>query len=305
MSPYKDEIKNLGRTTLLTNPEIANVVGCSLKTVSKYIGSYAKRCKQKVSSDVDAFKIQRTILLPDIHSPHYKEKLMESVNKFIFDYEPDEIVYMGDQVSLDSISYFNKNKPLLKEGQRLIKDYNEFDKNILQIHENITRMDIRRTFMIGNHEYRVDRYIEEHPELEGLIDITQCLKLKERGYNVIPYNHIYKIGKLNIIHGYYYNIYHAKKTVEDFEGNVVYAHVHSPQMFTKHTPVDRKGYHTATSLPCLCNLKPDYKKNLPNFWVNGFGIIEHVPATGHFNLYTIIIIDGCFIYNGVYYGKDF
>ena len=110
MSLYKDEIENLGRTTLLTNTEIANVVGCSIRTVSKYIGSYTKRCKQKVSPDVDAFKIQRTILLPDIHSPHYKEKLMESVNKFIFDYDPDEIVYMGDQVSLDSVSYFNKNK---------------------------------------------------------------------------------------------------------------------------------------------------------------------------------------------------
>ncbi len=113
-----------------------------------------------------------------------------------------------------------------------------------------------------------------------------------------------KVGKLSVIHGYYWNMYHAKKTLEAFEGNVVYSHVHNPQMYAKVSPVDRKGYHIATSLPCLCNIKPDYKKDLPNFWINGFGVVEHLPATGYFNLYTIIIIDGCFMWNGRYYGKN-
>ncbi len=304
MSKFKDEVIRLGKSSLMNNREIARIVGCSEKTVSKHAGSFADRCKFKTSPNVDPFEIQKTVLLPDIHYPHYDERVMDSVGQFIMEYNPDELVYMGDQMSLDCISGWNRNKPLLKEGQRLIKDYNNFNEDVLLVHENLTNKNTRRIYMTGNHEQRIDWYIERNPELEGLIGIDRNLKLTERGYKVLPYNGIYKIGKLSITHGFYYNKYHANRHLEAFEGNVVYAHVHNPQMMAKVSPVDRKGYHTATSLPCLCNIKPDYKKNAPNFWINGFGIVEHLPATGYFNVYTIIIIDGSFMFNGVYYGKD-
>jgi len=302
---FKEQVIHLGKTTLLNNREIARIVGCSEKTVSKYAGSFTDRCKFKTSKDVDMFEIQKTILLPDIHYPHYDERVMDSVGEFIVDYQPHEIVYMGDQLSLDCISWWHRKKPLLKEGQRLIKDYKNFDRDILQVHEALTGPETRRTFMIGNHEERVNWYIEQHPELEDLIDIDRNLKLTKRGYKIVPYNGIYKIGKLSLIHGFYWNKYHAAKTLEAFEGNVVYGHVHNPQMFAKVTPVDRKGYHTATALPCLCNIKPDYKKNAPNFWINGFGIVEWLPATKLFNLYTIIIVESTFMWNGKLYGGNF
>ncbi|MFW9871871.1 MAG: hypothetical protein ACFFG0_02130 [Candidatus Thorarchaeota archaeon] len=304
MSKFKDEIIRLGNTSLLNNREIARIVGCSEKTVSKYVGSFSSRCKFKTTQEDKMFEIQKVVLLPDIHYPHIDERVMECLNRFIFDYEPNEIVYMGDQMSLDCISTWNKKKPLLKEGQRLINDYKNFDEDILKVHENITDSETRRVFMIGNHEQRVQWYIEQNPEFEKMIDIETHLNLEERGYQIIPFNGIYKIGKLNVIHGYYWNKYHAAKTVEAFEGNVVYSHVHNPQMYAKISPVDTKGYHMATALPCLCNIKPDYKKNLPNFWINGFGIVEYLPATGFFNLYTIVIIDGSFMFNGIYYGKE-
>ena len=303
MSQYRAEILKLAETTALTNKEIAKVVGCSEKTVLLHAGTYIKRTKAKTDFDDTAWQIQKTVLLPDIHHPHYEERTMDAVAQFIIDYDPDELVYMGDQLSLDCISYWNRDKPLLKEGQRLMTDFNMFDKDVLQAHEIITRDDIRRTFMIGNHEYRVQMYVERNPELQDFIDPIRHLNLLERGYTIVPFNQVHKVGKLNVIHGYYWNMYHAKKTVDDFQGNVAYAHVHNPQMFTKISPVDAKGYHMATSLPCLCNIKPDYKKNAPNHWVNGFGIVEHLPATGFFNLYTIIIIEGSFMWNGNYYGK--
>ena len=304
MSNLKEEILHLGKSTLLTNEEIAKLLSCSTRTVNKYGGSYVKRCKAKSSQGCNPLEIQKTILLPDIHYPYYDTQLMESVEEFMIDYEPDEIIYMGDQMALDCISGWNKNKPLLKEGQRLIKEYESFDEDILQVHESITSTDTRRVFMIGNHEQRVEWYVQAYPELDGIVDIDRNLKLTERGYKVIPFNGVYKLGKLSVIHGFYWNKYHSAKTLEAFEGNVVYGHVHNPQMYAKVTPIDRKGYHTATSLPCLCNIKPDYKRNAPNFWLNGFGIVEHLPATGYFNLYTIIIIEGCFMFNGKYYGKD-
>jgi hypothetical protein len=219
MSSMKNEICKLAKSTLLNNKEIAKVVGCSPRTVNRYAGSYDKRCKEKITEDTtDIFKIQKTVLLPDIHFPHYEQKIMDTVADFIEDYEPDELVYMGDQVSLDCISGWNKRKPLLKEGQRLLEDYDGFDYHVLQTHEQYTKDDCRRTFMIGNHEQRINWYVEEHPELEGMIDLDHILELEERGYKIIPYNEIHKVGKLNVIHGFYWNKYHAAKTLEAFEG---------------------------------------------------------------------------------------
>ena len=302
MSQFKIEILKLAETTLLTNTEIGRIVGCSPRTVHKHAGSYTDRRREKSGIDAKSFEVQKTVLMPDIHYPYQDKKSMNAMEEFIIDYDPDELVYTGDQFQLDSISSWNVKKPLLKEHQRLIKDYKNFNRDILEIHENITHENTRRIFMMGNHEKRIDWHIQKNPELEGLIDIDTHLHLKERGYTIIDYNHIYKIAKLNVIHGFYWNKYHAAKTSEVFEGNVVYGHVHNPQMYCKVSPIDRKGYHTATSLPCLCSIKPEYKENAPNFWVNGFGIVEHMPATGYYNLYTIIIIEGKFMWNGICYG---
>ena len=168
MSQFRAEILKLAETTALTNKEIAKVVGCSPKTVLNYAGSYIKRTKAKTNFDDSAWEIQKTVLLPDIHHPHYDERTMEAVNQFICDYDPDELVYMGDQLTLDCLSFWNKKRPLLKEGQRLMHDYDNFNLDVLKVHENITREDIRRTFIIGNHEYRATTYVEEHPELQDL-----------------------------------------------------------------------------------------------------------------------------------------
>ena len=306
MSFYKNEILKLAEGTLLTNQEIARIVGCSDRTVRKYAGSYVDRCRAKTAvENQDPFQIQKVVLLPDIHYPHYEQRVMDAVDEFIIDYEPDELVYMGDQISLDCISFWNKRKPLLKEGQRLLNDFDGFNEEVLLNHEKITDPNTKRVFMIGNHEYRLTLYAQEHPELAGFVDIERHLQLKGRGYEVVPFNEIYQLGKLSVIHGYYWNKYHAAKTLEAFEGNVVYAHVHNPQMYAKVSPIDRKGYHTATSLGCLCNIKPDYHKNAPNFWINQFGVVEYLPASGYFNVYPITIIEGSFMWNGKYYGKEF
>ena len=301
----KTEVLKLANNTLLSNKEIARIAGCSPRTVCRYVGSYKERCQSKMKIDSkEMFKVQKTVLLPDIHYPHYEQRVLNSVEEFIKDYDPDEIVYMGDQISLDCISSWNRDKPLLKEGQRLLSDYDDFNYHILKKHESITRPNISRVFMIGNHEQRIQWYCDIHPELQGFIDIIRHLKLQERNYKIIPYNEIHKIGKLSVIHGFYWNKYHAAKTLEAFEGNVVYGHVHNPQMYAKVSPIDRRGYHTATSLGCLCSIKPDYKRNAPTFWINQFGIVEHLPITGHFNVFPITIIDGSFMYNGKYYGKN-
>lgn len=244
--------------------------------------------------------IKKAIILPDIHYPLHSKECIKLIKKFMVDFDPDYLIYQGDQLNLDCVSSWNVDKPLLKESQRLLKEYDNFNNDILENYESVIKKSCQKVFLIGNHEHRVRRYVERSPELEGIIEPEVCLNLKKRGYKVVPYNGVYKLGKLNIIHGFYYNTYHAAKTVNAFEGNVCYAHVHSPQEFTKTTPLDSGSYHAATSLPCLCNLSPEYMKNRPNDWVLGFGVVYLLP-NGNYFLYRIIIINNSFVFNGKYY----
>lgn len=245
-------------------------------------------------------KIKKVILLPDIHYPEHSKKCLTLVNKFIKDFNPDTIIYQGDQLDLGSISAWDKDKPLLKESKRLWKEYTDFDNDVLKVHETITKRACERVFIIGNHEYRAQRYIEKNPELEGMIEPEIYLELKDRGYTVVDYNKVYKLGKLNVIHGFYYNTHHAAHTVGAFEGNVVYCHTHTSQEFTKTTPLDASDFHTATCLPCLCNLNPEYQKNKPSSWINGFGV-AYLSPDGSYSLYRIIIVNGQFVFNDKLY----
>jgi hypothetical protein len=298
------KIQNLCDNTEMDNDEIAGVLDCSARTVRRYGGSFAKRMLVKrEAKKIETSGVSRVALLADIHYPGVDWPSMYAVNEWLADYQPDTIVYMGDQLSLDVISTWNKNKPLLREGQRLAEDYAGFDEAILQEHERIVPK-AKRVWLDGNHEERVNWYLQSNPEMMGFIEPHRVLKLEERGYEYLSYNKIYKLGKLNICHGFFYNIHHAAKTVNVFESSVAYAHVHTAQSFTKMSPLDSDNYHQATCIPCLSNTKPDYKANAPTRWINGFGIVEIINANRFFNLYTVIINKGTFIYNGKVYAGE-
>jgi len=78
--------------------------------------------------------IKKAILLPDIHYPHHSKSSLKAVNQFITDYQPDYLVYMGDQLNMDVVSSWNEGRPRLKENQRIIDEYAGFNDEILKIH---------------------------------------------------------------------------------------------------------------------------------------------------------------------------
>jgi predicted phosphodiesterase len=245
-------------------------------------------------------KIRTAVLLPDIHYPEHSVVSMNLVKKLIKDIKPDEIIYQGDNLDMGVISHWNLDKKRKVELKRLKQDYSGFEKEILDPIEALAGKKTKFVWLNGNHEDWANQYLDKNPELEGIIEPEICLNLKERGYEIVPYNNIYKLGKLNIIHGYYHNKYHADKTLGVFEESICYGHMHSPQMQSKTKPMDSSDFHAAYGLPCLCDLSPDYMKNRPNAWVHGFGVVYIMPD-GSFNLYPIIIINNKFIFQGKLY----
>ena len=154
--------------------------------------------------------------------------------------------------------------------------------------------------MIGNHEYWIERLIDDNPQLEGLVEIENNLNLKD--YELIPFNEVLTIGEVNFIHGFYTNKYFAEKNVRIYGKNIFCGHLHSNQVFTSVSPIDTLP-KSGVGIGCLCNANPQYMYNKPNAWVHQFMFWYEFPD-GSFTYYTPIIINGkCVINNKVYIGK--
>ena len=242
--------------------------------------------------------IKTGIVVADLHHPNHNKKLWENIIRIIGDLKPDFFVFLGDNMDMVSINHWLHDREDRRhlEGKRLRQEYDNFQTEILD------RLKLpqhcRKVFMLGNHESWLEQYIDKIPELEGFAEIDKCLDLKE--WEIIPYRQTCKIGKIYFHHGEYVGKHHSAKMVDTFERNIVYGHLHSYQIHTKITPINCEA-HSAISMPCACNMNPDYNRDRPSAWVNGLGVF-YIHPDGNFNIYPIISSKDHFIFNGKYYG---
>lgn len=249
---------------------------------------------------------ERWVWLFDIHAeavptgngkwkPNIDPSLWAALD-FCKDFQPHGIGIGGDFIHLDHVGRWSKNKPRLREGRRLRYDY-ALGNQILDVIDEIKPG--KKVFLIGNHDVWLEKWLDEHPQVEGLVELEPGLKLKEREYEVIPENQVYRIGKANFVHGWYWTLHHSKKHVIEMGDNIFYGHVHDMQCFTK-TNYDQQPI-MGHSCGCLCNVNPEYKKDAPNRWVNGFGVF-YFSKNGNFTPYFPVIIKGEFWWGGKKYG---
>lgn len=252
--------------------------------------------------------VKRYVVAADLHFPKLHRPTFEAMIEFIKDIKPAGFIFQGDQFDNEEISHHNKNKPYYKERRSYLRNQEAFDEEVLTVLEQALPRGASRTWIVGNHDDWEFQFVETHPELEGVVDRVAALGLEKRGWEIIPLGHSKKLGELNVIHGEVLTgignqagAYPAKKAVEIYAGNVLAAHTHAPQSFTKISPVEQRKKHMGHINAILGATNPGYLRNRPTAWLNGFSVVE-VQKNGFFNLYTIIVIDGKFSYGGKLYG---
>ena len=252
--------------------------------------------------------IKKIVLLPDFHYPHINKTAVNAVFQFIEWFKPNAVNLLGDAMNMDSVNHWMQEKGSKKyfEGKRLLEEYKDFDQDILTPLEAILPQRCEKTYMGGNHEDWINTLLDKEPQLEGMIEVEKAVRLKERGWEWIPWlkygqgdyeRGLKHYGKLLVFHGQYTNKYHSAKTTETYSKSCAYAHTHDIQLHTKVTVDDYKGYHTAQSIGCLCNTSPDYMRGRMNRWVNAFGVI-YLREGGLYNLYVPVIVRGKFVFAG-------
>lgn len=235
----------------------------------------------------------RIIVLPDAHIPYHDRPAMECALQIQEWYQPDQTIILGDWLDGAPVSHHMRKQIKLREGLRLKTDFEAVNAILDRVQENTGET----IFLQGNHELWVDRYLEESPELDGLINVEIGLRFAERGIKYLPYNVPYQLGHLYFVHGLYTGMHHAKKHVEAYGKSIVYGHLHDVQMHVKVSPANVNEKHMGLSLGCLADKNPVYMRNRPSNWVHalGLGLIRQDDT---FSIDPIIIIDGVASYAG-------
>lgn len=145
--------------------------------------------------------VKTTLVIPDAHvTPGQDLARFSSLGSLITERKPDNIVIMGDFVTLESLSAWDLGKAGKMEGKRYSEDCKSGMQAIDLMLSPLRRLQARQAkakepiykprlvFILGNHEDRLERYLATKPELSAHLDIVKDLELEESGFtDIIKY----------------------------------------------------------------------------------------------------------------------
>lgn len=223
---------------------------------------------------------ERWLFIPDTHAPYHDKKALALITEQILpEVEFDGIVIKGDFYDCYAISDYRKDprrERSLRRELMLARDARKpFDDYPFK----------RRVFVKGNHEWRLERYLETYaPALYEEVMERDLLGLAD--WEVVEYMQDMQLGKLNVTHDIgYAGLTSTRKTLIDYQDNVVIGHNHMMQYFVEG---NAKGItHVGASFGWLGDLKKvDYKHQMKarKEWVLGFGIGTLKKSNGYMYL---------------------
>ena len=145
-----------------------------------------------------------SLLIPDAHVTCDQDLTkFNIISDLIATRRPNNIIIGGDLADMLSLSAWEKSNKLSIEGRRYKKEIeaiNEALDRLLSFKNSCTNYDPNIIYLMGNHENRVERYIETNPTLDGHMDLIEDLKLKQRNILVVPYKKFYELEGVLFTH---------------------------------------------------------------------------------------------------------
>lgn len=131
--------------------------------------------------------MKSTVVIPDTQIRHGVQTWhLPLIGRYIADHQPDSVVMLGDWFDHMAISKY----PDGKIGRLYQRDVDAGVRAMEQLLDTIQRRAKgykgRFIFTTGNHDYRLQRYIAEHPELAGALHDPMDT-LADMGWRVIPF----------------------------------------------------------------------------------------------------------------------
>lgn len=238
------------------------------------------------------------LIVPDTHRPYHDKKAWALMLKVARDLKPYHLVVLGDFADFFGVSSHSKDP---NRAMRLDKELEDVE---VGLNELGTLGAKRKIFVSGNHEDRLTRYLQDKaPELFNIVGIPELLKLKEKGWEYVPYKQDTRIGKLHITH----DVGHAGRSsvfqcLDTYQHSNVTGHTHRMAYVVEGNAVGEQKL--SAQFGWLGDEEQaDYMhrvKALKN-WAKGFGIGYEDTKSGIVYLVPIPIVGGTCMVNGKLY----
>lgn len=214
---------------------------------------------------------KRLLVLSDVHIPYHSVSAITSALDYAKKEKPDAILLNGDIMDFFGLSRFVKD-PKKRSILHELLAFKEFI-DVLK-----KTFNAKLYYKLGNHEERYEHFLwMKAGELHDIdeFDLTNIIKARAEGIEIIRDKRVMKAGSLNIIHGHEYN--GITSPVNIARGLYLKAKVSAMQghnhQSSEHSEADMDGHITTTwSVGCLSELHPMY---MPlNKWNHGFALID-------------------------------
>lgn len=167
------------------------------------------------------------------------------------------IVHLGDHAAMQSLSSYERPGSKAMEGARYRADIDAanaaFDKLNAPLDTYNTRRSRakkatwspRKVLTLGNHEDRITRYANEHPQLDGAIGLHD-LNYADHGWEVVPFLQIVTVHGIAISH-YFENPNNGRpiagtieNTIRAVGGSFIQGHKQGLRVGIAETPLGRR-----------------------------------------------------------------
>lgn len=230
---------------------------------------------------------ERWLFVPDTHAPYHDKKAWALLMQVLQEREFDGCCLLGDFYDCYAVSDHRKDprrehsiERELTEGRKCLEDLNDYGFK-------------HKLVVMGNHEWRLERYLETYaPALYDQVMKQDLLGWEQGSWEVVPYMEDIQIGRLNVTHDVgYAGVTMVRKTMIDYMDNVVMGHGHTMQYIVEG---NAKGItHVAASFGWLGDAdKVDYKHKMKcrKEWVKGFGVGTLKTSNGYMYLKPVPIL---------------
>lgn len=245
----------------------------------------------------------KILVVGDAHVTNNQDlSRFDILGQFIIDKKPSHVVLMGDFLTLNCLSSWDLSKRAKIEGRRYSLECtagnSALDKSFSpMLAYNKIRKERKKKlytpeifFIEGNHEDRLNRYLDTDPTFHGMVSIQKDLKLDERGIAWIPYREYHYINGIGFTH-VPFNKYKeisgldiTRKAQGVTVSSVVFGHTHEWHVSNRHC----EGMdHLQQTLNCGCFFTDheDYVHGrMTNYW-KGLMLL-HSYKHGRFDLET-------------------
>lgn len=258
------------------------------------IGPIESRDYDKKEVDSKESSIETSVFLSDIHIPHQDKKAVAVSLKLIEDLQPSHIFLNGDIIDMYQCSRYSKNPSRALEIQ---EDLDELTNFFGQLREVAPKAKI--TYLEGNHENRIIRYLYDHPEIAKLKSLQpkNLLGLEDFDIEWIPASKTHLYHGTVITHGDVVRSssgQSAKGQYDKYGTSGISGHTHRAGVYY-HSDFSGDSFWVESG--CLCELNPEYVTGKPN-WQQALAVGSYSKEIGKLKIELIQITNGKLVYSG-------